>query len=137
MDIGPLHSAKLSGNLPDSMLQRLILHQHVWRPFTDVYETEDSLVVRVEVAGMQEDGFEIQLDGRILTIRGIRPDIQERRAYYQVEIHFGEFLIEVGLPPAYNAEVVDAERIEAEYENGFLRVVLPKARPRQISIEED
>ena len=42
----------------------------VWRPPTDVYELEETLVVRVEIAGMREEDFIIQLNGRILSIRG-------------------------------------------------------------------
>jgi HSP20 family protein len=96
----------------------------------DVYETEDSLVVRVEVAGMREEAFTVDLDGRSLAIRGSRSDTPERRAYHQMEIHFGEFLIEMELPSD-----VEPENVEAFYQDGFLRVVLPKVKPRQIHID--
>jgi len=102
-----------------------------WRPPTDVYETEDKLIVRVEIPGMREDDFTIELNGRILSIRGVRQDLSERRAYHQMEIRFGEFIIEIELP--FHIEV---NQVEAVYNNGFLRVILPKARPRQISIAE-
>ncbi|HLE26657.1 MAG TPA: Hsp20/alpha crystallin family protein, partial [Anaerolineales bacterium] len=55
----------------------------------------------------------------------------ERRAYHQMEIHFGEFRADVELPGP-----VDREHITAEYGGGFLRVNLPKLRPTQIEIEE-
>lgn len=110
---------------------RLTLRSPAWRPPTDVYETEDALVVRVEIAGMREEDFSIQLDGRYLSIRGQRQDIPERRAYHQMEIRFGEFNIDVELPLP-----VDAARIEATYRNGFLGVILPKARPQQIRVED-
>jgi HSP20 family protein len=102
-----------------------------WRPPTDVYESEDVLVVRVEIAGMREEDFVIQLNGRILTIRGVRQDLPERRAYHQMEIRFGEFSIDLELPFH-----IDPEQVQATYSNGFLRVQLPKARPRQIPIIE-
>jgi HSP20 family protein len=110
---------------------RVTIRSHVWRPPTDVFETEDSIIVRVEIAGMRESDFVISLDGRYLSIRGIRADMPERRAYYQMEIRFGEFSTEMELPYP-----VVPERIEAVYDNGFLRIVMPKDRPRHIPIQE-
>ena len=74
------------------------MRPHVWRPPTDVYETEDAIVVRVEIAGMREADFTVALVERSLLIRGVRQDLTERRAYYQMEIPFGEFSTEVELP---------------------------------------
>jgi HSP20 family protein len=102
-----------------------------WRPPTDVFETDETIIVRVEIAGMREEDFMIELDGKVLAIRGLRPDIPERRAYHQMEIRFGEFGVEVELPA-----LVDLEQAQADYDNGFLRVILPKSLPRQIRIEE-
>ena len=110
---------------------RLANRQHVWRPPTDVYEIEEALVVRVEIAGMRENDFTVSLEDRLLSVRGSRPDSAERRAYYQMEIPFGEFVTEVDLPFA-----VVADEIEATYRDGFLRIVLPKAQPHQIRIED-
>lgn len=102
---------------------------HMWRPPTDVYETEDAIVVRVEVAGMDEAEFTIILDERYLLIRGVRAESAERRAYHQMEIRFGEFATEIELP-----YTVVADQVEAVYKMGFLRVVLPKARPQKVRI---
>ncbi|HJW89355.1 MAG TPA: Hsp20/alpha crystallin family protein [Anaerolineales bacterium] len=104
---------------------------HVWRPPTDVYETEDVVVVRVEVAGLRDDDFSISLAGRSLSIRGTRQDVSERRAYHQMEITFGEFLSEVELPCS-----VLAEKASAEYKTGFLHLWLPKEQPVKISVDE-
>ncbi len=109
---------------------RHALRSH-WQPPIDVYETEDSLFVRIEIAGMDENDFEIALNGKTLTIRGARQDLLEKRAFYQMEIHYGEFLIELELP-----QPIIAEQVQAIYKNGFLRVELPKALSRQIPINE-
>jgi HSP20 family protein len=103
----------------------------LWRPPTDVYEIEEAIVIRVEIAGMQEEDFSISLAERLLTIRGVRPDIQEKRAYHQMEIFFGEFLCEVEL-----LSPVDAEAVTAEYQAGFLRVILPKLRAKRVQISD-
>jgi HSP20 family protein len=107
------------------------MRAHIWRPATDVYETEDTVVVRVEIAGMKEEDFSISLTGRLLTVRGNRPDILERRAYHQMEIFFGEFSTEVELPAP-----VLSENVTAEYIAGFLRLVFLKDRPKKIHINE-
>jgi HSP20 family protein len=108
---------------------RLTSRSHTWKPSTDVYESEEDLIVRVEVAGMKEQDFSIELNGRVLSIHGVRQDISERRAYHQMEIRFGEFHIELVLPIP-----IEPDRVQAVYGDGFLRVTLPKSTPRQIPI---
>jgi HSP20 family protein len=93
-----------------------------WCPPLDIYETDEALVVRVEVAGMQESDFQIAMEGKTLTIRGSRQDTQERRAFHQMEIRFGEFSCEVEI----QAPVL-VEQVDASYADGFLLVVLPWA----------
>ncbi len=102
-----------------------------WKPPTDIYETDEMIVVRVESAGMREVDFTIELKGRLLSIHGMRQDASERRAYHQMEIRFGEFNIDLELPFP-----IEADQVQATYHNGFLRVSLPKARPRHIPIVE-
>lgn len=111
---------------------RLSSHPHAWRPPTDVYEREDSIVVRVEIAGMNESDFTISLDQNILVVRGTRPDLNEVRAYHQMEINFGEFIsaVEIMVP-------FDHEHVHADYQNGFLWIFLPKAQPKVIKISEN
>lgn len=111
---------------------RIPPHSHAWRPPTDVYEREDEIVVRIEIAGMAEDGFSISLDQNVLLVRGIRPDLSERRAYHQMEINFGEFISAIDLPAPINVDGV-----RAEYQNGFLWVMLPKSQPKIIKIKEN
>ncbi len=104
-------------------------HPHLWRPPTDVFETEDAYVVMVEVAGMREAEFSVTLDRQILLIRGLRAETPTAKAYHHMEIAYGEFATEVRL-----AVAIDASAIQAGYADGFLRVVLPKSAPKQISI---
>ena len=98
----------------------------VWRPPTDVYETDDRVVVRMEIAGMKPDGFEISFADRMLEIHGYRPDSQNKRSCHCLEIPFGEFISQVYLPGFYAEEEIDAN-----YENGFLTITLPKLPPEQ------
>jgi len=97
-----------------------------WSPPTDVYETEENCVIKVEVAGMRDEDFEVAFENNILMIRGHRPDLNEKRAYHQMEIRFGRFEIAVEIPV-----VVDIEKAIAEYKDGFLVIILPKVHATQ------
>jgi len=103
---------------------------NVWSPPTDLYETEETYVVRVEIAGMREDDFEVLLENNTLLVSGSRPDLTERRAYQQMEIRFGKFSTALNLPGPVNIE-----QARAEYKDGFLTIVLPKSTSNQIKVE--
>jgi HSP20 family molecular chaperone IbpA len=104
--------------------------QHkIWRPPTDVYETDSYVVVKVEIAGMDEGDFDISLDTKKLIVTGVRHDPAAKLAYQQMEIIYGQFETDVYLPWA-----IDEDNIEATYRAGFLSVFLPKAQPRQIPV---
>lgn len=103
----------------------------VWSPPTDLFETPDEYVVSVEIAGMRDSDFDVMYENGVLVITGQRPDRTERRAYHQMEIHFGTFSSAVSLPGP-----VDLDRSQAEYKNGFLVVRLPKAKSVDVKIEE-
>jgi HSP20 family protein len=124
--------AEMAGLLGESVGgQRWIsARQHkTWRPPTDVYETNDCLVVKVEIAGMAEEDFALSLDGRRLLISGVRRDPAAKLGYQQMEILYGHFETDVHLSRA-----IEEDRIEATYSNGFLNVRLPKAKPRQVPV---
>ncbi len=109
-----------------------------FQPPTDIYETGDAIVVRMEIAGMQSEEINILIDegsGR-LTISGVRPDPsrEEPRRYLNVEIECGEFARVVQLP-----RPVDPEGAEASYDRGFLVIRLPLRsegghKPRNVPI---
>lgn len=123
---------EMLGMLRESMPgQRWVsTRQHkIWRPPTDVYETDDCIVVKVEIAGMEGEDFSISLDSNRLVIGGARRDPAAKLGYQQMEILYGQFETDV-----YLARAIDEDRIEATYQNGFLSVFLPKAKPRQVPV---
>ena len=97
----------------------------VWSPPTDVYETEENYVIKVEIAGMRDEDFEVAFENNILMITGSRSNLNERRAYHQMEIRFGRFEIAVEIPVTVNME-----KATAEYRDGFLAIVLPKSNAK-------
>ena len=134
---GSFHStdrirAELMGRFRETMPgQRWIsTRQHqTWSPPTDVFETNDSVIVKVEIAGMEREDFSLTLDAQTLTISGVRHDPAAKLGYQQMEILYGHFETQVHLPRA-----LDLDNIEATYSNGFLSVRLPKAKPRQVPV---
>ena len=107
----------------------VVRHAHAWRPPTDVYETDENVVVRVEVAGMKEADLSVSLVDRVLIITGVRQDPSPKVAYHQMEIRYGDFRTEVFLHWA-----VEQENIVATYSDGFLQVMLPKVGARRVRV---
>jgi HSP20 family protein len=103
----------------------------LWRPPTDVYETETAFTVVVEIAGMRGLDISATYDKGLLSIRGMRSDKGGMKAYHQMEIAYGEFVTEVRLPSR-----IETDQIEATYSDGFLRVVLPKMPSKSIPVED-
>jgi HSP20 family protein len=101
----------------------------IWRPPTDVYETDNAVVVVIEIAGLGPDDYEILLRGRTLTVAGIRRDPTEKRGYQQMEIRHGRFRTDAHLPWP-----LEPSGQEASYVNGFLKIVLPKATARRVPV---
>jgi HSP20 family protein len=98
-----------------------------WVPNTDVYETDNGLVVKVELAGMRSEHLEITVEANRLRISGNRPDgCRAAKAHFLVmEINYGPFESVLELPPGY-----DLSQAKAAYLNGFLRIDVPlTARP--------
>jgi HSP20 family protein len=103
-----------------------------WVPPTDVYETDDQIVVLIEVAGVRQSDLAVSLHDRRLSVTGTRVDRgPARRAYHEMQIHFGDFATEIELPAP-----IEENGIDAQYSDGFLRIVLPKRKPRQIDVQE-
>lgn len=127
-DLDTLHTRSLWGSSQQvhfkvtQMTRQWMGRPHLWRPPTDLYEVENNFVVRVEIAGMKDGELTISVEGRLLAVYGIRPHAALQAAFHQMEVRFGEFLSLVELPG-----MVDVEGINAEYDDGFLIVTLPKA----------
>lgn len=99
-----------------------------WQPAVNIYESESRFDLCVELAGMDRDRIHVEVTGRHLTIRGERPVPSVPRSSGQacvlrMEIDSGPFERVVEL-----SEAADPREIEANYENGFLWVMIPKGR---------
>ena len=107
-----------------------------WQPAADVYETEATIVVRLELAGVRGAEISVTVDGDILRIRGVRrPRVDgDAQRLHQMEIASGPFerAIRIGIP-------FERDHVTASLEEGLMRVVLPKkpSGPRLIGIETE
>lgn len=93
-----------------------------WTPNTDVYISEEGLVIKVELAGMRREDLELSVEGNRLKISGQRPDgcRNGKCNFLVMEINYGPFETVIELPPGY-----DLSKARATYQNGFLRIDVP------------
>jgi HSP20 family protein len=96
-----------------------------WVPNTDVYSTDNGLVIKVELAGMRSENLEITVEGQRLRICGSRPDgcRAPKCSFLVMEISYGPFESVLELPSGY-----DLSQAKATYVNGFLRIDVPMAQ---------
>jgi HSP20 family protein len=101
-------------------------------PLVNIKEGNENFEVEMAAPGMDKNDFKVELDGNMLTItseKEIRNEEKDGERYSRREFSYQSFQRSFQLPK----EVVDADRIEAKYENGVLRLVIPKkeeAKPR-------
>jgi HSP20 family protein len=105
-----------------------------WTPPVDTYETDDALVIQVDLPGVSKDDVSVDVHQNTLILRGQRkPDAgvpQDR--YHRVERTYGTFQRSFVLPTT-----VDQEKVQATFKDGVLELHLPKsaaAKPRRIAI---
>ena len=104
-----------------------------WRPALDVFETEKSIVVRVELGGVRSQDVKVSVDGDTLRIQGVRHAPRasaETVRLHRMEVAFGRFerTVRIAIP-------FDRDRVQAHLEEGFLTIDLPKRDPVRRRVE--
>jgi HSP20 family protein len=105
-----------------------------WAPPVDIYETENELVVKVDLPDLEEKDIDVRVENNMLTIRGERKFDKEVNEdnYLRVERAYGPFMRSFSLP-----NTVNSENIRAGYHNGVLTLHMAKleeSKPKQIKI---
>ena len=100
-----------------------LLVESCWRPDADTYETTGTVEIIVDLAGVHEEDFEVQLFEDALVVEGRRrlSAPAEATTFHRVRIRQGLFRLELPL-----VAPVDSERVDARYDRGLLRITLPK-----------
>ena len=104
-------------------------------PAVDLYQTENEVVVKAALPGLKSEDVQISITGDVLTLRGDfkQETEQKEKTYHLHEQRHGLFERSIMLPT-----VVETEKAKADFENGVLTVVLPKAeavKPKTINIK--
>lgn len=105
-----------------------------WAPRADIYETEESVVLQLDLPGVKPDEIDVQCEKGMLSIKGERPfsgDVPGRQ-YYRVENLYGSFERYFEIP-----RTLDTTKVEAKYQDGVLTLTFPKAeeaKPKKIEI---
>lgn len=105
-----------------------------WTPPVDILETENELLLKMDVPEISMKDVDIRLENETLTIKGDRRfEEPQGKGYHRIERSYGTFARSFTLP-----NTVDTEKVRADYKGGVLTVVLPKkevAKPRSIKVE--
>jgi HSP20 family protein len=101
----------------------------------DVFETEDRIVAEVELPGIEPDKVDVSVEDSTLTVSGSREvtDQLKEENVHRVERRYGAFTRAITLP-----QTADTEKVEAKFDQGVLRVEVPKverAKPKRIEIK--
>jgi len=106
-----------------------------WCPTVDVSETKDNFVIKAELPGMDDKDVSVTISGDVLTIKGEKKREEEEKDehHYRAERYYGSFQGSFQLPNS-----VKADKIEADFEKGILKVTLPKveeAKKKEVKIK--
>ena len=107
--------------------------KRLWRPPTDVFETEQQVVVLAEIAGMEHKDVNGTFSNNVLVIRGERKEraLAHKTFYRNMEINYGTFEKNI-----YLSESVDPQNAKAEYRDGFHEIRLDKKIGRRSKAKE-
>jgi len=103
-------------------------------PAVDIYEDAKKVVLKLEVPGIDEKDLDIRVENNTLTVKGEREFEKEEKEenFHRIERRYGTFYRAFTLP-----STVDTEHVQANYENGILKLELSKkaeAQPKQIKV---
>jgi HSP20 family protein len=106
-----------------------------WSPAVDILETENELVLKADIPGVEMKDVDIQLENGTLKLKGERKfeKDEKNKGFHRMERVYGSFVRYFTVP-----ETVDSEHVRADYHNGVLTVTLPKkeiAKPKAIKVQ--
>lgn len=106
-----------------------------WAPPVDIYETENDIVLKAELAGVDSKDVEVKVEDNTLYLKGERKFEKEVRneSYHRVERCYGSFARSFSLPNS-----ISTDKVKAEFKDGLLTLTLPKreeAKPRTVKID--
>ena len=109
--------------------------QEDFSPAMDIRETDEAYIVEADVPGIKREDVKIEINDDVLTIKGERKVEQEenKKDYRRIERQYGSFRRSVSIPSG-----IQHDAVEAKFDDGVLRVTLPKredTKPRRIEVK--
>ena len=105
-----------------------------WAPLVDITEDDKEYLIKIELPEIKNEDVKVALENGVLTITGERKfEKEENKKYHRVERLYGRFVRSFIVP-----DIADADKVNAEFTEGVLKVHLPKsekAKPRQIEVK--
>jgi len=106
-----------------------------WSPSVDIYETDENIVLKAELPGVDKKEVSVEVKDNTLILKGERKREKEVKEenYHRVERSFGTFMRSFSLPVT-----VKQDQVKAKFKDGVLEVTLPKAeeaKPKQVKVE--
>jgi HSP20 family protein len=106
-----------------------------WSPSVDIFETDNELVLKADVPGVDQKDIDIRIENGTLSIKGERKFEKEEKnkGFHRMERSYGSFVRYFTLP-----DTVDTENVKADYQGGVLTLTLPKkeiAKPKAIKVQ--
>jgi HSP20 family protein len=100
-----------------------LTHSTSWQPRCDMVETNEAILIDVELPGVKREDVRLEVGDHVLHIAGERRALAQRqgRNYHYLEQQYGRFERQLRLP-----QTVDREAIRAEFDSGILSITLPK-----------
>ncbi len=97
--------------------------EHTWTPQMDIYETSEQIIIRAEIAGVDKENLEVEINSKAIRIYGNRKEIPRvsNATYRLAEIQYGKFERILYFPSP-----VDPEIVQSSYHSGFLEIRLAK-----------
>jgi len=97
--------------------------ERTWNPQMDIYETKDEIIIQAEIAGVDKENLEVEINSKAVRIYGKRSEMPliKNATYRLAEIQYGKFERILFLPTP-----VDTELVTSSYSNGFLKIRLSK-----------
>ena len=111
------------------------IREGLWQPSVDIYETEDSIIIKAELPDVDQKDIEVRIEDNTLTLKGERKHEGEvkKENYHRIERYFGSFQRSFSLPTN-----IYQDNVSASCDKGVLTITLPKkedTKPKQIKVE--
>src|ERR1700730_17731774 len=122
LTVDPLHGLRLFEDAVTRMMSEPRTSRP-WSPATDIIETENELILKVDLPDVHLNDIDVQVENQTLTIKGERHFERDdnNKGFHRIERSYGTFVRSFTVP-----STVDTEKVAADYKNGVLTVRLPK-----------